>query len=236
MTADSGFPIFWKIHGVFTWLVVLMRTYGFIPGLMAVSKERVLVDGMTSIMFITEVIFLNVQIHRRSKLVQRIILKLNNILNAEDEIMKDIVTAAMKPIIIAMNCYWMFVVLTTLIWALKPFLLLSKKSEFYYKDYRMPLVYCKEPFSAKCFVLGSAIITLASSSMCLKKSGVDIYMIHMVILMTIQYRYIAKKFAAIFREGSTRDERGDFASSPKVNSWTEKKLKVLCRHHNTVMQ
>lgn len=235
MTVDSGFPIFWRIYAMLVWLIELIRAGGFIPGLMFASKEKVLVEATTSFVFTTEVIFLNVQIQRHGKLVRRFILELNHILSAEDEIMRDVVTATMKPIKFLLNLYWVVGLSSTFVWGITPFALVFKKSEFYYKDYRMPVAFCEEPFSTTIFVLGSLVVSFGSTYMFLKKAGVDIYMVHLVLLMTVQYRYIKAKFAAIFREGA-RNERDDSAGRPRQNSWTEKELKVLCRYHNAVVQ
>lgn len=238
MTADSAFPIFWRMYGMLVWLLELIRAGGFIPGIMSVSKEKVLVDAMTSIVFTTEVIFLNVQIQRHGKLVRRFILELNDILSTEDEIMKDAVTTTMKPIKALLNLYWVVGLSSLLVWGITPFALVFKKSSFYYEDYRMPVAFCAEPFSATVFVLGSLVVSFGSMYMFLKKAGVDIYMVHLVLLMTVQYRYITTRLATIFREGGTRNERDDSAGGrcPRTNSWTEKELKILCRHHNAVVQ
>lgn len=238
MTADSPFPIFWRMYGVLVWLLELVRAGGFIPGIMSVSREKVLVDAMTSIVFTTEVIFLNVQIQRHSKLVRRFILELNEILNAEDEIMKDVVTATTKPIKVLMNLYWIVGLSSLFVWGITPLALVFKKSSFYYEDYRMPVAFCQEPFSTTVFVLGSLVILFGSLYMFLKKAGVDIYMVHLVLLMTAQYRYITTKLAMIFREGGPRNERDNSAGEyySRTHSWAEKELNMLCRHHNAMIQ
>lgn len=201
MTTDSAFPVFWQVYTVLVWLLQLVRMSGLIRGFIFVSKNKDLMNSLVSIMLTAEVIFLNVQIQRHGKLVRRFILKLNDVLSVEDEVMKNIVTATIKPIQILLNLYWIISLLTTVIWAMIPFTLVFKKSSFYYVDYRMPLVFGGEPFSTRVFVLGSVLILIVGPFVVLKKTGTDIYIVHLVLLMTTQYRYIAIKLGLIFHKG-----------------------------------
>ncbi|EFN83498.1 hypothetical protein EAI_15433 [Harpegnathos saltator] len=217
VTSDKTFSLFWCVYSMLTWLLQLLRMGAFIPGFMEVSTEKIFLDAMLAIVFTTEVIFLNVQIQRHSKLMRRFILQLNNILDAGDEMMRNIVTMTMKPIIIPLNFYWLTGLATVSIWCLVPLNLLSKKSSFSYEDYRMPVAFGKQPFSATVFVLGTLVISISSIGMYLKKVSVDIYMVNMVLLMTLQYRYISTKLAQIFREGASWNE-GDNAPAGKYSS------------------
>ncbi|XP_025162902.1 uncharacterized protein LOC109503944 isoform X3 [Harpegnathos saltator] len=238
MTNDSGFSVFWLTYGVVVWLFELARAIGFIFGFMAVSIEKIILDTMISIVYTTEVIFLNVQIQRHKVLMRQFILQLNNILDAGDEVMREVVMTTMKPVMIPLNFYWLTGVVTVSIWCLMPLNLLSKKSSFYYEDYRMPVAFSKQPFSATVFVLGTLVIWICSIGMYLKKVSVDIYMVNVVLLMTVQYRYITTKLALIFRKGASWDEGNDTAAgnySSRVNMSVEKELKMLCRYYNTVV-
>ncbi|XP_032666208.1 odorant receptor 49a-like [Odontomachus brunneus] len=238
MTSNSSFSIFWQVYGILVWLELIVRAGAFIPGIMFVSRERVMANATTSIVYTTEVIFLNVQIQRHSKLLRQFILELNDILSTKDEIMKDLVTTITKPIKTVFTLYCIISVLSlSVCYIMTPLMLVFKKSSFYYEDYIIPVAFSAEPFSAKVYMLGSLVLSIGSIYMFLKKAGVDIYMIHLVMLMTVQYRYITTKLAMIFRESDMRHERDDFAEGcyPRTNSWTEKELKALCRHHNAIV-
>jgi len=234
---DIQFSIVWKIYSGFVWTIELIRAGGLIPGIMLVSRKKALEDGTVSIVFTAEVIFMAMRIHLRGVLVRQFIRKLNDILRTEDETMKSVVMATMKPMKIPLNFYWITGLIGVIIWGSLPLTLLSKKSSFYYEDLRMPIVLSKQPFSTEVFLLGSFFISICSMYMFLKKVGVDIYMVNMVLLITTQYRYIATRLAMIFREEHLQNKH---ESRPQYNSrrdsWAEKEVKAICRHHNTVIQ
>ncbi|XP_025162884.1 uncharacterized protein LOC105184168 [Harpegnathos saltator] len=238
MTNDSGFSVFWQAYGVVVWLFQLARAIGLIFGFMTVSIEKIFLDTMVSIVYTTEVISLNVQIQRHKMLLRQFILQLNNILDVGDEVMRDVVMTTMKPVMIPLNFYWLTGLVAVSGWCLTPLRLLSKKSSVYYEDYRMPVAFIKQPFSATVFVLDTLVISISSVGMYLKKVGVDIYMVNVVLLMTAQYLYITTKLALIFRKGASWDEGNNTIAgnySSEVNVSVEKQLKMLCRY-NTVIQ
>ncbi|XP_025162908.1 uncharacterized protein LOC112590475 [Harpegnathos saltator] len=116
ITSDNRFSLFWRMYSMLVWLLQL--------------TEKIFMDAMISIVFITEVIFLNMQILRHNKLMRRFILQLENILDAGDEVMRNMVTMTMKPIMILLNIYWMIGLVSVIIWYIIPFTLLSKRSSF----------------------------------------------------------------------------------------------------------
>lgn len=103
----------------------------------------------------------------------------------------------------------------------------------------MPVVYAKEPVSSNVYLLGSLVVTISSMYIFTKKVGVDTYMIHLILLVTAQYRYIALKLSAIFRD---RDLLKSYSSSDggklyyDIDRRTEEQMKMLCRHHNALVQ
>jgi len=60
-------------------------------------------------------------------------------------------------------------------------------------------------------------------------------MIHLVLLLTAQYRYIRVKTAMMFRE-ETEQEHVQEKSSSEVNRTQERKMIELCRYHNAVIE
>jgi len=74
--------------------------------------------------------------------------------------------------------------------------------------------------------------------MFLQKVGVDVYMIHLVLMTTAQYRYIAMKIAMIFQanDENNKEHSSELNQKSELNQRQEREFKVLCRHHNSVIQ
>lgn len=235
---DAQFSIVWKIYSGLIWVIELMRAGALIPGIMNVSREKVLKDVTVAVVFLVEVMFMVMRIQSRDVLVRQFIRKLNDILRTEDETMKNVLTATMKPMKPLLSFYWITGLTGVIIWTSMPFLLLLKKSSFYYEDYRMPVAFSKQPFSAEVFVLGSLLISVAATYMFLKKVGVDIYMMHLVLMIAVQYRYIAVKLQKLFREENSENvsDSSEEHHPKKRDSRAEKEIRAICRHHNSVVQ
>ncbi|XP_018312322.1 odorant receptor 67c [Mycetomoellerius zeteki] len=61
----------------------------------------------------------------------------------------------------------------------------------------------------------------------------DMYMMHLVLMLTAQYRYTAIKLAILFRDLQIYNEsRIEHYSK---NRWTERELRKLCLHQNIVL-
>lgn len=243
MTADdSSYPTFWRIYSALVWLLELLQTCVLIPGCLFTPKEKALKDGLIGIVVTTEVVSFFIRIYMRKELVQKLIQKLDIILRMQDEMMKSIVTATLQPMDIPLKFYWTAGVISIFVWGLGPFQLVFQKNLFYYVDYRMPVVYTKEPVSTSVFVFGSVVVMLSSMYIFTKKVGIDSYMIHIILLLTAQYKYIASKLSTIFRDGHIHsydnhnidlDEKRYYY---KTNYKVEKDIKSLCRHFNTVLK
>ncbi|KAL6427625.1 hypothetical protein ACFW04_008830 [Cataglyphis niger] len=240
MTAkNSSFPALWKIYSSLVWLLGLVQTCITIPGCIFVPKEKALKDGLVAIVVTIEVVFLVVQIHARRRLMQRLIEKLNNLLCVEDEMMKSAVMATLKPIKIPLKFYWIAGIVSIIIWSGVPFLLVLQRDTFFFVDYRMPIAYTKEPFSASIFVFGSFIIMTSSMYIFTKKVSVDSYMINLILLITAQYKYIALKLSMIFHDEISQfdhDSSNQKKHYSKANYDAEERMKSLCRHHNMVIR
>jgi len=237
-SGDSQLPLMWKIYSVLVWLIELIQTVVLIPGLILVSGEKALKDGTVLCVITVEVFFIATRIHSRRHLVNRLIQKLNDILRFADETMKNVVTTTLQPMENPLKFYWLSGWLGVFVWACLPFLLMFKKVSFFYEDYRMPAVFSKQPFSFDVFLLGSVLILIGNMYIFVKKVGLDVYMIHLVLLITAQYRYISTKLVTIFRNGnplSEFDESGQKYCS-ELDRWVEKEIIALCRHHNAVVQ
>ncbi|XP_032667828.1 odorant receptor 67a-like [Odontomachus brunneus] len=233
-SGDSRLSIGWKLYGVLMWLIQVMQISVLIPGIVMVPWKKTLMDGTTTAVVIIEAFFMVGRIYTHRELANRLIRKLNDLLRVEDEAMRSVVTTTLKPMEIPLKFYWMAGGLSVLLWCCIPFLLLLKKVSFRYEDYRIPATFSKQPFSTEVFLLGSIFLLISNMYIFLKKGGVDIYMIHMVMMITAQYRYIAKKLAAIFRDANLRNELEEWL--PEVNRWAEKEIRALCRHHVAVLR
>ncbi|XP_012538243.2 uncharacterized protein LOC105837747 [Monomorium pharaonis] len=236
-SGNSQFSITWRIYSLLIWLIEFIQTIILFPGLFFVSRGKALEDGTVVSVVTIEVFFMIARIHSHKQLVSRLIQKLNDILHCADETMKNVVTTTLQPMENPLKFYWLSGSLSILVWACLPFLLVFKKVSFFYDDYRTPAVFSKQPFSINVFLLGSIFLLISNIYIFVKKVGLDVYMIHLVLLITAQYRYIAIKLAAIFRDGNSL---GEFDESHQkyysgINRWVEKEVTALCRHHNTVI-
>lgn len=203
-----------------------------IPGCMYVSTEKVLKDGMICFAVFIEMAFLIARIYICKDVVRQLIQKLNDILHTADETMKSVVTATLKPVEAPLNFYWSAGATSIIAWTCIPLVLVFEKNLFYYEDYRIPAAFSRQPFSLDIFLLGSLFLMISAVYMFLKKVGVDVYMVHLVLMTTAQYRYIAVKIAMIFQEEN--EDNKEHSSGPDQRK--EKEIKVLCRHHNAVIQ
>lgn len=233
-SGDSRLSIGWKLYCVLMWLVQVAQVSVLIPGIVMVPREKALMDGTVTAVVTIETFFMVGRIYARRELADQLIGKLNDILRVEDEIMRSVVTTTLKPMEIPLKFYWVAGSLSVFLWCCIPFLLLLKKVSFRYEDYRIPAIFSKQPFSTEVFLLGSIFLLIGNMYVFLKKGGVDIYMIHLVMMITAQYRYTAKKLAAIFRDANPRSELEEWL--PEVNRWAEKEIRALCRHHVTVLR
>jgi len=242
MTADdSSFSIFWKIYSILILLLIIVHTCMVVSGCIFVPKEKVLKDGMIGdyVVIIVEIVSTVMRIHTCRGLVQQLIRKLNEILCVEDEMMKNIVTETIKSMEIPFKFYWSAGVMSVILWSSPSFLLAFQKNSFFYVDYNMPLVITKEPFTSSIFVLGNVIVMISDVFIFTKKVGMDSYIINMILLITAQYKYIALKLSMIFQDRLLQsDHNRSNIEKCYLNRdyYAEKEIKVLCRHHNTVIQ
>ncbi|XP_029675952.1 odorant receptor 67a-like [Formica exsecta] len=239
MTANnSSFSTFWKVYSFLIWLIEIIQLCVLIPGCIYVPKEKALKDGLIGIVVTIEVVFLVVQIHVRKELMQQLIRKLNNILHMDDEIMRNVVINTIKPIEFPLKLFWTGGVISLIIWSSVPLMLIFQRDTFFYVDYRMPVVFSKEPFSTSIFVFGSFIVMTSSIYMFTKKVSVDSYMINLILLITAQYKYIALKLSMMFH-GEISQINHNSSNQKKLYSKTnydaERQMKSLCRHHNTII-
>ncbi|XP_039301891.1 odorant receptor 67c-like [Solenopsis invicta] len=233
---DSPFPIGWRIYSAVILLIEAIQTSAIIPGILYVPKEKTLRDATVGLVITIEVFFLLRQMHVYRDLLTQLIQKLNQILRTEDKTMKSIVSSTLKPADIPFKFYCMAGVGSMTVWCSISIALIFKKKYFFYEDYRISIVLSEQPFTMEIFLLGNSIILIASVFIFIRKVALDVYMIHIVLLVTAQYRYIAVKLSTIFRENTLQSHDEFEKEYFTVNSLTIQKMKVLCRHHCILVQ
>ncbi|XP_070164796.1 odorant receptor 85f-like [Polyergus mexicanus] len=236
ITADgSRFPILWRIHSIVVWLMQLIYTIVLLTGIIVTPKEKSLKDGTVAVVVIIESCFLLMRIYVNRKLITSLIQKMNNILETADDIMEDIVKTTLKPVIKPFVIYGTAGVISITIWTIQPILLIFEKTNFSYVDYNLPTAFSAEPFSVNILISSTFFMTIASVYSFLKKYSVDVYMMHLVLMLTAQYRYMAIKLSLLFRDSQDNRDESQRRYHPMTNQRIEKELRVLCRHQNTVL-
>lgn len=171
----------------------------------------------------------------QATLVQQLIRKLNDVLKIKDENMRNIVMINLKLLETPLKFYLVIGVFSVVCWCCILLPLIFVKSTFYYSDFQVPGIYSKEPFSINIYLLGTAIIVVNNIYILFKKVSVDIYIIHLILLVTAQYQYIALKFVLIFRNYSQHDNSSFLESDTGIDSSVEREMKILCRQHNDTL-
>ncbi|XP_050463833.1 uncharacterized protein LOC126857944 [Cataglyphis hispanica] len=236
MTVDNSFPMFWRIYRAVVWSIELIHAIGLIAGLIVSPKEKALKDGIISVVVITEATFLLAGIYTRKKLTTQVIGKMNDLLQTADEIMVNIVKTTLKPIIMPFIIYGVASVISVTIWTIHPIVLVFEKTTFYYVDYNLPAAFSPEPFSVGVLIPSTIIMTLGGVYLFLRKYSLDVYMMHLVLMLTAQYRYIAIKLALLFdssQQGNSDNSRKKH--HPLTDSWTKKELRALCQQQNNIL-
>ncbi|XP_070519601.1 uncharacterized protein [Cardiocondyla obscurior] len=221
ITNNSSFPISWKLYGTVIWLFQLFYTVTLIASFFFVPIEKTLNDGLTVLIVIMEENSIILRIHQHSSLIQQLIQKLNDAFNIKDENLKNIVTANLNPMKTPFKFYFVTVFPSLIVWFSLPNILILERNTFYYVDYKAPAIYSKEPFSTNIFVLGNTIMTVANLFIFLKKISVEVYIAHLISLVTSQYQYIALRFVLIFQN----------YDQPNIN----RDIRNVCRQHKNIL-
>ncbi|XP_018044443.1 PREDICTED: putative odorant receptor 92a [Atta colombica] len=117
--------------------------------------------------------------------------------------------------------------------AIKDSLICFEKNLFYYEDYRVPAGFSKQPFPLKVFLSGGLFILLGMVYSFIKKVSAEVYTVHLILMITAQYRYIAEKIAMIFQEENEDGYQKGYLSTSYRKKETE--IKALCQYHNEVI-
>lgn len=234
---DSLFPAAWRIYSAVIWLIEAIQTSAIIPAMLYLPVDKALNNATITIVLTVEVSFLLTQMHVHRDLVIQLIQKLNEILRTEDKTMAIVVRSTLKPLEFPLKSYFMVELVSLIMWCITSFAIIFKKKYFLYEDYRVPIIFSKQPFSTEIFILGNSVASIAAVYLFIKRIALDVYMINLILLVTAQYRYIAMKFTTLFRENIPQHQRNESEEEySAIDSSTILKMKALCRHHNAVVQ
>jgi len=230
LTIDTWFSMVWRMYQIVTILLEIICAVALIAGCILVPAEKALLDGTLCIVVILETIIMRACLFTRKSLIVRVIGKMNDILHAADEVMRDLVNSATGTLTMPFAVYGVISLISVIVWTAQPIVLVLERSSFLYVDFNLPTAFSAQPFSSSVFVLSIIVMTFGSMFMFLRKFSMDIYIMHLVLLLTAQYRYTATRLKMLFR-----DQR-DVESHREMDQQLETNLKELCRHQNTIMQ
>ncbi|KYM99038.1 hypothetical protein ALC62_10230 [Cyphomyrmex costatus] len=233
---NSRFSVFWHTYSIVVWIIQLSHTIALIFGIILAPTENSLKDGILSVVVTVEAFFMLTRLYSRKKLIKEMIQKMNDTLQITDEIMKDVVRSAIKPIIMPFVIYGVTSVISVTIYhAMQPIVLVFEKFTFFYVDYNLPTAFNIESFSNRILILSIILKTIGSVYLFLKKFSVDVYMMHLVLMLTAQYRYIAIKLTMLFRDLHNYNDKSRKKYYTIDDQWTERELRKLCLLQNTVL-
>ncbi|KAL0114657.1 hypothetical protein PUN28_011744 [Cardiocondyla obscurior] len=234
VSGDSQFSVIHRIYSAAVWLNELIYMSALIAGIMLSPKEKGLKDGSLPVAVWMEATVMLTSLLSRKKLMREIVRKMDDILQNADEPMNDIVKAAIKPIITPFIIYAVTSVISVMIWTGQPVVLAFKKSVFYYIDYNLPAAFSTEPFSSRVLIPSTIIMTTGGVYLFLRKFSMDVYMMHLVLMLTAQYRYTASKLTILCRDLQSYDDKSQRERFMQ-DRLIEKELKRLCRHQHNVL-
>lgn len=229
-----------KIYSILVWTIELSYLAACILGLFNVSRERALKDSTVNIVISLEVFVLIVYLHNRENLLRELIGKLNCLLIVDDETLRDVTIGTVKPLEKPLRVYIIASVGSLMIWASLPLAKIFRKSEFYYTDYQVPAVISNEPFPIGVFIGGVVLQIFGSAYTLLRKVSLDLYTMHLILLITAQYKYLRIKFAAILEQETPKDFFYDgiiWQNVPcEYDKIVKQEMKLLTRHFEIVVE
>ncbi|XP_017794499.1 PREDICTED: uncharacterized protein LOC108576089 [Habropoda laboriosa] len=232
-------PYILKSYSIMSWLIQLTYLTVCVFGLFNVPRDKALKDGTVNIVVALEEIVLVIYLHNRKTLVRRLIGELNRVLAVDNEMLRNVTINTVKSLEKPLKIYTIASVNAVMLWTALPLVQVFRRSEFYYTDYSVPAALSKQPFSYDVFVGGVVLQIIGGVYTVMKKIGVDIYTMHLILLMTAQYKYIRGKVAMTFRQyNEAFDDFGNSITGLKVSCEKQKVIKQEMRsasHHYEVI-
>ncbi|XP_029035125.2 uncharacterized protein LOC114872255 isoform X4 [Osmia bicornis bicornis] len=232
----TNLPINLKIYWVIVWMIQLSYLTACILGIHYVPTENSLKDSTVAMAVTVEAITLSVYMNSRKNLLRQLIEQLNETLKEGDEMLRTITMETVNPLQKVLKMYTIGSIGSVNIWILLQFVKMTRK-EFYYVDYRVPAVFSAEPFSINVFLAGGMLVCMGSTYAIAKKVSLDLYMIHLVRLMTAQYKYLRIRFAMILRHNLKNVEEDVWQSVPwKEEQNVKQEMRMLTCHYESIIK
>ncbi|XP_076634847.1 uncharacterized protein LOC143348466 [Colletes latitarsis] len=234
-------PIYLRVYSIIVWTIELIYLTICILGLLHVPKERALQDSTVNIVVTLEVFLMIIYLSNRKTMLRRFIEKMNNTFAIGNETLKFITIQTLKPLEKPLKVYTIASIGTVIIWTALPLVQIFNKNEFYYVDYRIPAVLSKEPYSVNIFIGGVVLECFGALFAIARKVSLDLYTMHLILLMTAQYKYLRFQFQAILQskleslKGSNNDAAQRNVSCKGKNS-IKQELRLLTYHHGIVVE
>lgn len=184
-----------------------------------------------------EVIVMTMYLHSRKHHLREIIKKLNDLLSVENEVLRNAVTTSTAKMIEKfLRFYTVCTASSSFIWTSVPIMQVFHKTEFYYTDYQLPAVISTQPFSAGVFAIGVVLQMFGSAYTILRKISLDIYVVHLIQMITVQYKCLRIEFEEVIQQGNDnlRNEEGFTSQSSK--RLMKEKLRSLTQRYGTVIE
>ncbi|KAL2728929.1 odorant receptor 67c-like isoform X2 [Vespula squamosa] len=217
VTSDgSELSLFSKLYAISTWIIVLIYASGCVIAIFRVSKEYALRECTVNLIIVVEV-FLNIfhMYHQRNR----------------NDLLKTTVVSYIGPVEKMLKFYTITELCTVVFWVSTSLMTIFQKEQFVHEDYALPISFSEEPISRNVYIVSVVIEIFGSGYLIFKKVSADIYTLHLILLLTSQYKYMKMKFGMIFqREDNSSESR---YQSDRI---IEKELHSLLRHHSIVVR
>lgn len=238
LAIDERFSTVWRVYQAVVILLEITHVAAMIAGFTLVPLKKTLSDGVLSVIIILEAVSMRVGLFARKKLIMRVIREMNDILRTADEIMENEVRSALKTIMTPFAIYGTVSVISVIVWTAQPVTLIFERSSFLYVDYNLPTAFSPEPFSSRVLVSSSILMTFGGVYLFLRKFSVDIYMMHLVLLLTAQYRYMSVKYKMFFHAEPSSDELAGvhYRAADRRQQQAETRFRALCRYRTVILQ
>lgn len=239
LAINEPFSTVWRVYQAVIILLEITYVAAMIAGFTLVPLKKTLSDGVLTAIISLEAISMRVGLFARKKLIMRVIREMNDILRTADEIMENEVRSALKTIMTPFAIYGMVSVISIIVWTVQPVTLIFERSSFLYVDYNLPTAFSRsEPFSSRVLVSSSILMTFGGVYLFLKKFSVDIYMMHLVLLLTAQYRYMSVKYKMFFHAEPSSDELAGvhYRAADRRQQHAGTRFRALCRYRTVILQ
>ncbi|XP_015591470.1 odorant receptor 67c-like isoform X2 [Cephus cinctus] len=229
-----------KLYSAFTW--ILEFTYFLVTtfGIFFTTNQRIFQDTTVNQAVVIEILILGFYMNLRRGLIYRLIGQMNSVL-INVETLKECVEKTVKPLQRPLKLYTIFATVTVVLFCGSPIYKVFKKDQFSYNDFRIPAYIPGEPYSTGLFIAGILFETLGGFYTILKKASIDIYLIHVITLLTAQYKYLSLELINIINGKNENINKSDLESldnerNEKIEKTVQIELKKWIRHREVVME